>query len=426
MEISKKTIRNIVIGALLCIVVNWLLNEPDHVLGIFLKLWGILLPFAAGAGLAFVLNVPMRAIESKFGFIKFKGLRRVVALLLTFICVILVLAVVLWILIPELLETIESLITQLPIFANGVADHVHKFLEENPEIWDWLVENTNFENFNWSSLVEKLMDWLGNSVTNLLTTALHTVFGLSTGIFNAVVALVFSIYCLCRKETLARQLRRLLYAFAPEKIGDSTVRVMRLTNATFSNFISGQCIEAVILGTLFFITMWIFGMPYKLLISVIISVTALVPIVGAFVGCVIGAFFILIGGDLPQAFWFVIMFLALQQFENNVIYPKVVGKSVGLPGMWVLLAVSLGGELMGVAGMLIMIPAFSVIYALLREVSAARVKMRGIPEDKLMDHPPELGERAHERLFKFKKKKKKTSETSAPGAEESSAKQEEN
>ena len=408
MEISKKTIRSIVIGALLCIVVNWLLNEPDHVLGIFLKLWGILLPFAAGAGLAFVLNVPMRAIEGKFGFIKFKGLRRAVALILTFICVLLVLAAVLWILIPELLQTLDSLITQLPTFFNGIATWVQEFLEDNPEIWQWLIDNTNFENFNWSSLVEKLMDWLGNSVTNVLTTALHTVFGLSTGIFNAVVALVFSIYCLCKKETLARQLRRLLYAFVPEKIGDGTVRVMRLTNATFSNFISGQCIEAVILGSLFFITMWIFGMPYKLLISVIISVTALVPIVGAFVGCVIGAFFILIGGDLPQAFWFVIMFLALQPFENNVIYPRVVGKSVGLPGMWVLLAVSLGGELMGVAGMLIMIPAFSVIYALLREISAERVKARGIPAEKLQAHPPELGERAHQRLFKIKKKKNNT------------------
>ena len=424
MEISKKTIRNIVIGALLCIVVNWLLNEPEHVLGIFLKLWGILLPFAAGAGLAFVLNVPMRAIEGKLGFIKFNGLRRAVALILTFICVLLVLSIVLWILIPELLQTIHSLINQLPVFFNGIASFVQDFLEDHPEIWQWLIDNTNFESLNWSSLVEKVMDWLGNSVTNVLTTALHTVFGLSTGIFNAVVALVFSIYCLCKKEILARQLRRLLYAFVPEKIGDGTVRVMRLTNATFSNFISGQCFEAVILGSLFFVTMWIFGMPYKLLISVIISVTALVPIVGAFVGCVIGAFFILIGGDLPQAFWFVIMFLALQQFENNVIYPKVVGKSVGLPGMWVLLAVSLGGGRMGVAGMLIMIPAFSVIYALLREISAARVKERGIPGDKLQAHPPELGEQAHERLFKIKKKKKKTDSQTNEDAGEDQKKEE--
>lgn len=405
---NKKTIRSLILGALLCIVVYWLLHETERFQSVFAVIEAIFLPFAAGAGLAFVLNVPMRSIENKLGFIKIQGLRRAVALILTFIAVLLVLAVVLWFLIPQLLETFQSLLEQLGVFLNGVAQWVQEYLENNPEVWEWLNENTNFENFNWSTIVEKAMEFIETSITELLKKALQAVSGLSTGIFNAVVALVFGVYCLCKKETLARQFRRLLYAFVPEKAADVTVRIMRLTNATFSNFISGQCFEAVILGCLFFVVMWIFGMPYKLLISALIAITALVPIVGAFVGCAFGAFFILVGSDYIQAGWFVAMFLILQQFENNVIYPKVVGKSVGLPGMWVLLAVSLGGELMGVAGMLIMIPACSVLYILLREICASRVQLRGIPQEKLMDHPPELGERAHERLFKFKKKKKKT------------------
>ena len=167
---------------------------------------------------------------------------------------------------------------------------------------------------------------------------------------------------------------------------------MRLTNTTFSNFISGQCLEAIILGCLFAVTMLILKMPYIPLVSVIIAVTALIPVVGAFVGCVLGAFFILVDNPL-QAVTFVIMFLILQQLENNLIYPRVVGTSIGLPGMWVLVAVTIGGDLMGVGGMLIMIPLASVLYTLLREFTDKRLLERGIPAEKLMEQPPEIKSR---------------------------------
>ena len=227
---------------------------------------------------------------------------------------------------------------------------------------------------------------------------------LSTGIFNAVMGIVFGLYCLARKEILARQCRRVLYSFLPEKISDEIIRIFRLTNATFSNFISGQCLEAVILGCMFAVSMLIFGMPYVPLVSVTIAVTALVPIVGAFAGCIVGAFFILVESPV-LAFWFVIMFLVLQQIEGNLIYPRVVGTSVGLPGMWVLLAVAVGGDLMGVGGMLAMIPLASVLYTLAREITTKRLADREIPQEKLEAQPPELRSRFKEKREKHKKKR---------------------
>ena len=234
--------------------------------------------------------------------------------------------------------------------------------------------------------------------------ALNAVVRLSTGVFNAVMSLVFGIYCLARKEILARQGRRILYSLLPEKICDEVVRILRMTNSVFSNFISGQCLEAVILGCMFAVSMAIFQMPYISLISVMIAVMALVPIIGAFVGCFVGAFFIMVQNPV-LAFWFVIMFLILQQIEGNMIYPRVVGTSIGLPGMWVLVAVAVGGDLMGIGGMLLMIPLTSVFYALAREFTNKRIAERGIDRDKLRDHPPELKSNFKEKRQKSKEKR---------------------
>jgi predicted PurR-regulated permease PerM len=203
-----------------------------------------------------------------------------------------------------------------------------------------------------------------------------------------LIGLVFSLYCLARKEVLARQGRKILYAFIPEWAADETIRIIRLTNGIFSNFISGQCLEAVILGAMFAIAMAILKLPYIVLISVLIAVSALVPYVGAFLGCVIGTFLILVN-DPFQAMVFLVMFLILQQIEGNLIYPKVVGTSIGLPGMWVLAAVTIGGEIMGIMGMLVMVPLVSVFYTLLREITYKRVEARQIDPDKLRDHPME-------------------------------------
>ena len=404
MHVDRKTLRQVFLGVAACIVLYWLLHETERVKSVWNFIITLISPFLVGSALAFVLNVPLRGIERWFGFVKNKPTRRSISIVLTFAFVGLVIYFVFRLLLPQLIETVQNLVFQLPVFLNNVVDWVKDFLAKRPEIMKWVQSNTNMEDIDWSGLVEKAVSVAGDGATAFFTGVFAMIGAMFTGIFNAVISLVFAIYCLARKEILARQFRRMAYSFLPERFCDKTIRILRLTNSTFSNFISGQCVEACILGSLFAIAMSIFRMPYIPLISVLIAVTALVPIVGAFVGCVLGAFFILVN-DPIQAIWFVVMFLALQQFENNVIYPKVVGKSVGLPGMWVLLAVTVGGELMGVAGMLLMIPVTSVLYSLLREITAKRLDTRCIDNSKLQDQPSPVRNRLVDRHKKSKDKR---------------------
>ena len=390
MEMNRKAFRTLIGGVILCIVVYWLLHETERVKIVIKSVYNLFSPFVLGAVLAFILNVPMRAIEQRLlGGIAKPGTRRALALLLTFVAILLVLAVVVILLIPQIDATAKTFVGELPGFFQRTEVIIREFLEEHPEVWEWLNDNTDFENFNWMAIVQKAAEIAGNSVSTIINSAFSAVGSVVSVVFDAIIGLVFALYCLGRKEILARQSRRVIYSLLPEPICDEIVRIMRMTNSAFSNFISGQCLEAVILGAMFAIAMAIFGMPYIPLVSVLIAVTALVPIVGAFVGCIVGAFFILV--DSPMlALWFVVMFLVLQQIEGNLIYPRVVGTSIGLPGMWVLFAVTVGGDTMGVGGMLLMIPLASVLYALMREFTAFRLQSRNIAQEKLNDQPPEL------------------------------------
>ena len=399
MQIDKKTLRNVFIGVVICIVLYWILHETDRVKSVYTVIKGVVSPFVLGAALAFIINVPMRGIESLLRGFSNAKIRRLVALVLTFIAVLLVLALVFWLLIPQLSNTIRSLIPKLYTFVTNVEKFVRQFLEENPQVMEWITANTDFENMNWAQLAQNAISMVGDSVSKILGSTFSAIGSITGALMDAVIAIVFSIYCLFQKETLARQGRKLLYAFLPERFSDNLIRILRLTNSTFSNFLSGQCVEVCILGCLFAVAMAIFRMPYIPLVSVLVAVTAFIPVVGAWVGCILGAFFILVANPI-QAVWFVVMFLILQQIENNLIYPRVVGTSIGLSGMWVLVAVGVGGELMGVAGMFLMIPVASVIHTLLREVTNKRLENSEIEPEKLKEQPPELSSR-------FKKKTKK-------------------
>ena len=402
MEVNKKALRSLFGGVILCIVVYWLLHETDRVKSFINAVTGLVSPFVLGAALAFILNVPMRSIERRLAGISKLGVRRALALLLTFVAIILVITLVVVLLIPQIDATAQTFVAELPGFFGRVETAIEEFLADNPEILQWLTENTNFENFDWTTIVQKAVQIAGNSVSSIVNGAFSAVGSVFGVVLDAVIGLVFALYCLGRKEILARQSRRILYSLLPEKIGDEIIRIMRMTNSAFSNFISGQCLEALILGCMFAVSMAIFNMPYIPLVSVLISVTALVPIVGAFVGCIVGAFFILV--DSPMlAVWFVVMFLVLQQIEGNLIYPKVVGTSIGLPGMWVLVAVTVGGDTMGITGMLVMIPLAAVMYSLMREFTDFQLKHRKTPEEKLKEQPPEL-------TSGFKEQRKRTKE----------------
>lgn len=350
---------------------------------------GIISPFVLGAAMAFILNVPMRVIEKPLKFIQNDGLRRTAAIILTLVLIMLGITGVVLLLVPQITETIQLLIPKLIDFVFRTEAAIMEFLEANPQLLQWVSNTTDLQSLDWAGLIQKAAAMIKSSISVIATGAFSAVGGVTSALVDLVIGLVFSLYCLARKEILARQGRRILYAFLPERFCDETIRILRLTNSTFSNFISGQCLEAVILGCLFAIAMSIFKMPYIPLVSVLIAVTALIPLVGAFVGCFLGAFFILVN-DPIQALIFIAMFLVLQQIEGNLIYPKVVGTSIGLPGMWVLVAVAVGGDLMGVAGMLVMIPISSVLYALLRDLTNKRIAERGIDPAKLRHYPPDL------------------------------------
>lgn len=400
MELDKKNFKRLLTVVCAGIILYWLLNEPQLASGVWSFAIRTLSPFIVGAVIAFILNVPMRFFERHLKFVQKAGLRRSIALFLTLVCGALVITAVFSLLIPQLAKTIASLYPAISAFLKEVETWVNRTLAENPQLMQWIQENTELSKLDWAGLVQQGLTLVGNSLSTILTTALTAIGGLVGVLMDAFIAIVFAVYALFQKELLARQGRKLAYAFLKESHADYVVKVLRLSNATFSNFLSGQCIEVCILGGLFAVAMAIFRMPYIPLISVLVAVTAFIPVVGAWAGCIIGAFLILIS-DPVQAFWFVIMFLVIQQIEGNMIYPKVVGTSIGLSGMWVLFAIGIGGELMGILGMFLMIPVVSVLYTLLREWTHNRLAKRDVAEDKLREQPPEL-------VSRFKEKRKQS------------------
>ncbi len=376
-EVNKKTIFRLFLGAALCIVLYWLLNERESVKVVCSAALNVLSPFITGGCIAFIANVPMRFFENKLSKIKAPGLKRTIALILTFIAVALVLGVVFLLLIPQLIETIETFIPAVYDFMQEVGVYVNEALSENPDAMGLLEGSGNGAMLDISALVQKVVGWLGDRVSTILQGAVSILSRVAGFAMDLFVAIVFAVYCLFQKETLARQGRKILYAFLKEKNADRIIHILRLSNSTFSNFLSGQCIEVCILGVMIAISMAILKMPYIPLVSVLVAVTAFIPIVGAWVGCVVGVFFMLVN-DPMQAVWFFVMFLVVQQIEGNLIYPKVVGGSVGLPAMWTLLAVVVGGSVSGIFGIIVFIPLFSVIYALVRRNVYSRLRKKKI------------------------------------------------
>lgn len=389
MQIDKKLMHRIFTLIAGAIIFAWLVLDTARATQLFNSVWSLIAPFVVGAGIAFVFNVPMRSIENQLEGIRKPGLRRGLAIVLTIFMLVLVIMFVIELLVPQIRLTLDSLAEKIPGFVERTANKLMVFVDENPDLKEWILETTKLEKLDWPSILQNLLKVIGDSVSKVMGGAVNVIGNVTGAVVNLVISIVFAIYSLARKDILATQGRRIAYATLSEKNADRVVRVLRLTNATFSNFISGQCLEACILGGLFAVAMAIFKMPYISLVSVIIAVTALIPVVGAFVGCIVGAFFILVNDPL-QALYFIALFLVLQQLENNLIYPRVVGTSIGLPGMWVLVAVTIGGEVMGVGGMLVMIPLVSVLYALAREYTDKRLAERNIDPMKLVAQPPEI------------------------------------
>lgn len=345
---------------------------------------GILSPLLLGCAIAFILNVPMRAIERHMRFRAGRGakLRRPLALVLTLAALAAVLTLAGRVIIPGVKEAVLSVAAQVPDAFRDMQDFLLRFQAYLPSF----VDQIETLSIDWNSLSQKALGLAQRWGRGLLASGGDLVGGIVSGVTTFFIGFIFAVYILLQKEKLAGQGRRLCYALLPESAADRTLEILRLSERTFSGFLSGQCLEAVILGSMFVVVMSLLGFPYALLVGVLISLTALIPIVGAFIGCAVGALLMLVN-DPWQALWFIVLFLVLQQVEGNLIYPHVVGSSVGLPSIWVLAAVTVGGSLMGIAGMLLFIPLCSVLYTLLRRFVAARLAEKRVPVSKWRDPP---------------------------------------
>ncbi|MFT4105312.1 MAG: AI-2E family transporter [Lacrimispora sp.] len=371
MELNDSTIkkiRGLIVFAVAAVVIGW---NYSRVLALGVRLFGLITPFLVGGVMAFILNVPMKWIEKMLPLKEDSRLRRPLSLCLTLILVIGILLLVTFVVMPELFHTVLSLQNSIPAFLAGVREEAEKMFASNPEIGNYI----NTIQVDWKSFLERVVGFVTTGAGSVLSSTLSAAMSIISGVTTFGIGLVFAIYILLQKETLSHQIKKLMAAFLPEEVMERTLELLKLTNDTFSNFLAGQCLEAVILGTMFFVALSIFRLPYALLIGVLIAFTALIPMFGAFIGLAIGAFLMLMVKPL-DALIFLIIFLVLQQIEGNLIYPHVVGNSVGLPSIWVLVAVTIGGSALGIVGMLVFIPLCSVLYAVLREVVNKRLENR--------------------------------------------------
>ena len=383
MELNKENMRKIRWLIAFAVLLYLGIQNLAVVLKYVKLLWGLLLPFVLGGAMAFVLNVPMSFIERHlFGKVREKNtkagkaaskLARPVSLVLSIVFVILLILIVVLVVAPELGTTLVSV--------------VKKVEEDIPLAQKWITDtfNGDSEIVKWASAIEidpqKILDSivsvLKNGADNLVSSTITVTMGIVSMAVNFAIGFVFACYVLLQKEKLGKQVLKATYAILPVKVVEYQSHVCTLASKIFASFITGQCIEAVILGSMFFVTMTIGRFPYAMLIGVLISFTALIPVFGGIIGCWVGFFLILMVSPL-KAFMFLGLFVILQQIEGNLIYPHVVGNSVGLPAIWVLVAVTLGGNLMGIVGMLIFIPLVSVLYTLFREWVYARLDKKKV------------------------------------------------
>ena len=349
------------------------------VLGIFKKIGDVFIPLTIGLALAFILNMPLKFFENKlFGKLTKKDgkiwhkIKRPICLILSLAVILSVITVLLSFVIPEFITTCEKFFVALPGAMANITTTVSNWLENLH-----LSSVIGPINIDWSSVSTWALDLIGQNQQQITSGALGFVTGLFTSVINIILALVFSIYILASKESLGRLMKSLVYSIMKREHAKKLISVVVLSNKAFSGFIAGQCTEVILIGILCFIGMLIFKMPYAIMVSCIIAFTAFIPVFGPFIGTAIGAFLILIESPI-KALWFVVFIIILQQLESNIIYPKIMGKHVGLPGIWVLISVTIGGGLFGIVGIITSVPICSVLYTLFDRWIKRRLEERNI------------------------------------------------
>lgn len=379
MELNTETVRQLRRLIVFTVVAVLLGANWRHLLSLCGYVLSLLQPFLVGCVIAFVLNIPMQAIEKRFGFIRKAGLRRAAGLVCAYLCVIALLVFASLVVLPQIGASLLSLKEKIPPFVQSCIDGLTVFFNQNPEIAS-AIASLSTDGIDWEGLYESARGFLSQGVEGILSGSFAAAKSI-VGFFTSLgIGIFFSLYLLLGKERLKGQAEHLGQALLSEAAYRKLHYVASLARQRFSSFITGQCLEACILGLMFVVTLSLFRLPYAVLIGVLIAFTALIPVFGAFIGLFIGAFLMLIQSP-GDAVLFIIIFFVLQQIEGNFIYPHVVGGSVALPPIWVLVAVTLGGSMFGVVGMICFIPLFSVLYELLREkVHAELRRKRLLPE----------------------------------------------
>lgn len=358
MKNLSKEMKNYIILIIIAALAFWLVNNTNTVIEIISMLLKVMLPFMLGAVLAFILNIPMSKIEKALkNKIKQKIPLRVLSILISLLLFFMIISIVAFLLIPELINNIKLLINNIPVLFISIQNFGIELLEKFPDIQTQIEESF--------SIGGTTNEMVSNILNYILSQSIGFISSIVTGFITLFTALVFSVYMLSQKEYMLKGTKKVLYATLNKETADKVAEVSKLANKTFTKFVSGQCVEAIIIGIIIFLCALLFRFPYALIIAVLTTITALIPIFGALIAMIIGA--ILIGITNPlQAIFFILVFLVVQQIEGNFIYPKVVGKSVGLSPIWTLLAVTVGGSLFGITGMIVGLPVASIVYAIFR------------------------------------------------------------
>ena len=368
---DKKKLAKWIIGiAVVCILIFLGVRYIGPVSDAVMWCVDILMPLLIGCSIAVILNVPMSFLETHL-WVKSKNkflcsLRRVVAFVLSIVIILGIAVGIVVVVLPTLVETVSIIIDT----AVAIVNRINSISSE--EISEWPFGEILLR-IDWSHLLDTMTAWIKDWFNKIVNSAFGTITSFVSGIIDMFVAVAFSIYLLFSKERLKEQGRRIVKAWLPKKSGDWFIHALGVASVNFKNFIVVQFIEAVILGLLCYLGMRIFAFPHAAMISILVGVTALVPIVGSFIGGGVGAF-ILLAVDPIKAIWFVVYIIVLQQIEGNFIYPRVVGDRVKLPAMWILAAVTIGGAIAGPVGILISVPLASTLYVLFYEATESREK----------------------------------------------------
>lgn len=331
-------------------------NSSSWMIDTIILLGKVLLPFVIGIVIAFILNVLMKIVEDKILF-KMNSGKRALSIILSLVAVFGFVVVLMFILIPQVKNAGMIFVDNIPEYQENIIELGKKIGLSSKQL-----EVLDLED---NKLVDELTGLVSKHSQSLIDISFGLVNSVVSALTNFFVGLVFAIYVLIDKEKLCKQSKELLKSLVNNNVYKKVTSFVSLADVTFTNFVKVQFIEACILGLLCFLGMLLLRLPYAATISVVIGFTALIPIFGAFIGCIIGAFLIFMISPI-KALIFIIFFLILQQIEGNFIYPKVVGGKIGLPSIWVLSAVMIGGSVGGVFGMLLGVPVVSIIYSMLK------------------------------------------------------------